>query len=240
MPKYSIISATYNCSEVVNRLIDSVNNQVFKDFEHIIIDGYSTDSTVRLLEDNSSHNNTHIISESDSGIYDAWNKGIRLASGDYILFWAADDYYDSDYLKNIDVLVTESVLFDEFLIYGNVVMKNNSTCNYENSKFNECNLYRGFGFRTVTCVFSAKLFKNYGCFDSRFKIAGDSDFLLRLYKANVPMIKGEYSCIMSADGLSNKYEFRAYYEYFKALLKNELFFFRSLVVMLKKFIKDFL
>lgn len=98
MATFSIITITRNAEATVARTLESVLRQTYRDIEHIIVDGASTDGTIALARDyrlrsEAARNGhyVHITSEPDKGIYDAMNKGIRLASGDYILFLNAGD-----------------------------------------------------------------------------------------------------------------------------------------------------
>ena len=90
--KISIITVTFNSVSVINDCLTSVKLQKYKDIEHIIIDGSSTDGTLSLLESKRDQFAT-LISEDDTGIYDAMNKGIQKSSGDIIGFLNADDFY---------------------------------------------------------------------------------------------------------------------------------------------------
>ena len=91
--KVSIITAVFNNRDFIEDCIKSVLSQTYKDIEHIIIDGCSTDGTLDVIK-NYNDKIAKWISESDNGIYDALNKGISLASGDVIGFLHADDVYN--------------------------------------------------------------------------------------------------------------------------------------------------
>lgn len=93
MIKFTIITCTYNAAEVIKPTLDSILNQTWAPVEHLIIDGASKDDTVKVaeayrqrsLEEETEHE-VRIISEPDRGLYDAMNKGLRLATGDYVVF----------------------------------------------------------------------------------------------------------------------------------------------------------
>jgi glycosyltransferase len=89
--RFSIITVSYNSAKTIEDTINSVNSQSYRDFEHLIIDGKSTDGTLELLT-RYKNPKRRIISEDDKGLYDAMNKGIELSKGDYIIFLNADDY----------------------------------------------------------------------------------------------------------------------------------------------------
>ena len=92
MTKFSIITSVFNSIETIHYALNSVATQNYDDYEHIIIDGGSTDGSLRQIR-NFQSSKLKIISESDDGIYDALNKGIKLASGDIIGFVHSDDFY---------------------------------------------------------------------------------------------------------------------------------------------------
>lgn len=119
-PKISIITVVYNGEKVLQRTIDSILNQNFRDIEYIIIDGNSKDATKEIIEKNKNVISKW-ISEPDKGLYDAMNKGLRMASGDYVLFLnAGDQFYENTTLSKIfnfdpdaDVYYGETMIVDE-------------------------------------------------------------------------------------------------------------------------------
>lgn len=103
MIKFTIITCTYNAADVIKPTLDSILNQTWGQIEHLIIDGASKDDTVKVaeayrqrsLEEETEHD-VRIISEPDRGLYDAMNKGLRLATGDYVVFLNAGDSLPND------------------------------------------------------------------------------------------------------------------------------------------------
>ena len=91
--KISIITATYNSEKTLKETLDSVLSQTYKDYEHIIIDGLSKDNTMGIVKEYEKKYNGKLkyISEKDSGLYDAMNKGIKMATGDIIGILNSDD-----------------------------------------------------------------------------------------------------------------------------------------------------
>ena len=103
MIKFTIVTCTYNAAPVLQRTLDSVLSQKYADVEHLILDGLSKDDTVRMALDykqrSDATGNDHevvVISEKDGGLYDAMNKGIRHATGDYIVFLNAGDTFPNN------------------------------------------------------------------------------------------------------------------------------------------------
>ena len=122
-PKFSIITVTYNAGKVLEDTIQSVVFQTYRNVEYIIVDGGSKDNTLEVAEKYHNHI-SQLISEPDKGLYDAMNKGIRLATGDYICFLnAGDELHENETLQKIvhtlkgknlpDVIYGETAIVDE-------------------------------------------------------------------------------------------------------------------------------
>ena len=94
-PKFSLITVTYNAGAVLEDTIQSIITQTYKNVEYILIDGASTDNTMRIIERYRDHIHT-VVSEPDQGLYDAMNKGLSLATGDYVSFLNAGDCLHED------------------------------------------------------------------------------------------------------------------------------------------------
>ncbi|MED5098986.1 glycosyltransferase [Niallia circulans] len=180
--KISIITACFNSEKYIEQTIQSVINQTYKNIEYIIIDGGSTDKTLDIIEDYI-HYIDIIVSEKDEGIYDAFNKGINLSSGDYIYFLNSDDYlYDKDVIFNV---VEESRKYlDIKLLYGNVLSVNeqNGYCKLigeeltiESLKMDRMPSHQGI-------FMKRELFFENGLFDKKYKISADFDLLIKVFK----------------------------------------------------------
>ena len=116
-PKFSIITITFNASSVIEPTLRSVKEQSYRNFEYLLIDGASTDDTVAKAKA-SGIEFAHIVSERDNGLYDAMNKGIRLATGDYLCFLnAGDAFHAPDTLEKIAAVAAS---YDELphVLYG--------------------------------------------------------------------------------------------------------------------------
>ena len=100
-PKFSIITVTYNAEAVLEDTIQSVISQTYHHVEYILVDGASKDGTLSII-DRYRDRITRIVSEPDKGLYDAMNKGIRLATGDYLCFLnAGDSFHEDDTLQQM-------------------------------------------------------------------------------------------------------------------------------------------
>lgn len=122
-PKFSVITVTYNAGKVLEDTIQSVVFQTYRNVEYIIVDGNSKDNTLEIV-DKYRNRISQVISEPDKGLYDAMNKGIQLATGDYLCFLnAGDEFHDNETLQKIvhtlkgkelpDVIYGETAIVDE-------------------------------------------------------------------------------------------------------------------------------
>ena len=176
-PFYSIIVPTFNVEDTLSIALQSILVQSFKDFEIIIMDGLSTDDTLKIVNNFSkSDNRIKIYSEQDNGIYDAMNKAILKSNGDYLFFLGSDDQlYNSFVLEKIyDSLKTNKV----DVIYGNV----------HSTRFK--GIYDGLFdakklFKKNIChqsiFFNKSIFKITGLFDLKFKAHADYDHNIKWF-----------------------------------------------------------
>ncbi len=112
--KITVITVCYNAKTALKKTIDSVLSQDYQDIEYIIVDGLSTDGTAEFLSSHSS--SFRFISEKDNGLYDAMNKGVRMATGDYCIFMNAGDTFHSTDTVNRIVLQMEN----NDVVYGDI------------------------------------------------------------------------------------------------------------------------
>lgn len=116
MAKYSIITINYNNADGLRRTIESVVSQTFDDYEYVIIDGGSTDGSVDVIKEYE-HNITYWVSEKDGGIYNAMNKGVKAAHGEYLIFMNSGDIFFCNTVLS-DVCLH---ILDEDIIIGNIL-----------------------------------------------------------------------------------------------------------------------
>lgn len=183
MTKFSIITSVFNSIETIDYALNSVAAQKYDDYEHIIIDGGSTDGSLRQIR-NFQNSKLKIISESDDGIYDALNKGIKLASGDIIGFVHSDDFY-----AHTEVLSRIARVFEDpsvEAVYADLeyVSKKDTAriiriwCNGEYSKNK---LRYGWMPAHPTLFLRKTVYDRYGMFDTKYSISADYDFILRYF-----------------------------------------------------------
>jgi glycosyltransferase involved in cell wall biosynthesis len=116
--KVSIITASYNSEKTIRKAIQSVISQTYKDIEYIIVDGASSDNTLNIVHEYQDKIST-IISEKDSGIYHAFNKGIEIASGDIVGFLNSDDCFANEHVIEEIVLHFKKTNCD--VVYGDLI-----------------------------------------------------------------------------------------------------------------------
>lgn len=119
-PKFSVVTVTYNAGAVLEDTIQSVISQTYRHVEYIIVDGASKDGTLAVIE-RYKERIARVVSEPDKGLYDAMNKGIRLATGDYLCFLnAGDSFHEDDTLQQMVHTLTEHSLPD--VLYGQTAL----------------------------------------------------------------------------------------------------------------------
>lgn len=114
-PLISIITITYNAESEIGHTLESLNRQTFRNFEHLVIDGASSDNTLAIVKEMSP--DSIVISEPDKGLYDAMNKGLRAAKGEYVLFLNAGDS-----LHSPDILRRYAERRGANIIYGDTII----------------------------------------------------------------------------------------------------------------------
>lgn len=183
MKKLSVITVNFNNAQGLLKTIKSVQNQLFKDFEFIIIDGGSTDESLDIIRHNMENVNYH-VSEKDNGVYHAMNKGIKKATGEYCLFLNSGDcLFDENVLK----IVFQQVTGDDEIVYGNSyktkshyrrVIKYNPTLSLYDFYKIEPALHHQATF------IKRELFDKYGVYDESIKIIADWEFFFRVIVQN--------------------------------------------------------
>lgn len=180
--RISVITAVYNRSHTIARAINSVTSQDYYDVEHIIIDGASNDGTKEIILKLSSKNQK-FISEPDLGIYDALNKGINLSTGDIVCFLHSDDIFNNEYVLSEVASIFSNESVD--VVYGDVIFFKKNDVNkikrrYNSKLLTKKNLASGFMPAHPAMFIKKSIYKEIGCFNISYKIAGDYDFLCRL------------------------------------------------------------
>ena len=175
-PTFSIITVCLNEGAAIRATCDSVCAQSFGDYEWIVIDGGSTDGTLKILNDYEDAIKC-LLSESDQGIYDAMNKGLRCSQGEHVIFMNAGDYF-----AGVDVLARVNDMPEADLIVGNMVLKEKNELCEAPGQLPEGYLLRSMLPHQAT-FFKRSVFESFGLFDTSFRIAGDYEMYARLVES---------------------------------------------------------
>lgn len=182
--KISIITITYNSQDTLQKTIDSVYQQEYTDIEYIVVDGNSVDGTLDIIEANSAKI-THWVSEPDEGIYDAMNKGIKIATGDIIGMLNSDDTFHSDEsLKKIAVMFEKH---DPDCIYGNLNYINKIgevTRKWRSKPFKQGMFEKSWTPAHPTFYCKKTMYEKFGVYKTDYDIAADVELMFRFLEVN--------------------------------------------------------
>jgi glycosyltransferase involved in cell wall biosynthesis len=205
--KVSIITAVRNGAASIGRTLDSVAAQDYPDLEHVVVDGASTDDTIELLRARDG-GRVRWKSERDAGVYDAFNKGLKLASGEWIGFLGAGDCFASAH--SVSQLIAaaqpgniEAVFADLAIVAadtGAVVRR------YRSASFSPRRVRAGYMPAHPTLLLRRSIYERFGGYDTSYRIAGDFELVARVFAAG--QIRYAYLpevlVLMEDGGLSNR------------------------------------
>lgn len=188
--KVSIVTISYNSEATISDTVKSVVTQTHSDLEYIIIDGASKDNTILQLEP-FKHRIAHIVSEKDHGIYDAMNKGVKLATGEIIGVLNSDDLYaDQKVLEDV-VAVFQKANVDAVYADLEYVQRDNYdavTRRWKAGEYKEGQFLKGWMPPHPTFFVKRSVYERYGLFNTQLKSAADYEIMLRFihkYHINV-------------------------------------------------------
>lgn len=180
--KISIVTVCYNSEKTIQKTFESILEQSYEDYEYIVVDGKSTDNTLKIIKEYEQKFGTKMkwLSEKDSGIYDAMNKGIKICTGDIIAILNSDDYYLKNTLEDIQNFFEKN---EEKIVSGEIeIIDNNDNilkkyCNNDNYIKD---LKKRMCINHPATFIKKEIYEKEGSFDTTFRIAGDYDFISRL------------------------------------------------------------
>lgn len=176
-PKISVITVVYNAADSISKTLISVRGQTYENIEFIVIDGGSGDSTLSQIKDFDDVVSV-LVSESDDGIYDAMNKGASYATGEYITFLNAGDYYHSDDCLR-EIFCDAGVLAYDVVYGSNYYYKNNKMLLQTPRPLEH--FYKGMPFNHQSVFVRSDLVKRYPFKHEVYRIQCEYHFLLNLY-----------------------------------------------------------
>lgn len=204
--KISIITITFNSTKTIQRALESVQSQTYKDIEHIVVDGASKDGTKERIEAYAkAHPNVRWVSEPDEGIYNAINKGISMATGDVIGFLHSDDvFYSPDSIGKIATAFADDHID---VVYGDLQYCHEGKVvrRWKSNAFHPRALKYGWMPPHPTVYVRREVYEQVGKYDEWFRISADYDMMLRIFTGGytshyIP----EVLVSMETGGASNK------------------------------------
>lgn len=215
-PHFTVVTVSYNCEQFIEKTIKSVEIQCFKDYEYIIVDGASKDSTLSVVK-KYSHCVTTLLSEPDRGIYDAMNKAVLMAKGEWVVFLNAGDVFCNDMVL-LEVYKTTSAT-SSGVVYGDIELEKNGELVLKRAK-EPCNMHRMY-FCHQSAFTRCELLKQTP-YDLEYRLSADFDFYKKIYKKritfthiNIPLV------VYDMTGLSNSQRAKGLTENLKVVLRND-------------------
>ena len=179
--KFSIITAVFNAENLLGELLESILSQTFNDYEIILIDGDSKDNTVQVIK-KYENNVAYWVSEPDKGIYDAWNKGVMQATGEWIMFLGADDKLLPDALESYAGFLDQYEGQDKPLYISSrmeILDLNKKLIRVKGWPWEWPFFLKEMTVAHPGSIHSRRLFDTYGLFDISYRSSGDYELLLR-------------------------------------------------------------
>lgn len=184
--KISVITAIYNAAATLEACIDSVLSQDYPHVEYILVDGASSDDSLNIIKAKAAQNpRLKWVSEPDTGIYDALNKGIAMATGEVLGFLHADDQFTHNQcLSAIAAAFAQKEVDGVYgdLRYVSAQEPDKLVRNWKSEVFKRDLLNRGWMPAHPTLYLRTELYKQFGGFDTSYRIAADYEFVLRIFK----------------------------------------------------------
>jgi glycosyltransferase involved in cell wall biosynthesis len=209
MPRVSIIIGVKNGAQTLQRCLDSIAAQDVADRETIVVDSASTDGTPELLERNAQAGKvSRYVSEPDSGLYEAWNKGVRLSRGEWVCFLGCDDaFHDAAALRSL-LAAADAAAGQPRIVYGLVhrVTERGVVAETWGGPWAEArNLaFAGFMIPHPGTLHHRSVFDERGLFDESYRVAGDYELMVRELLLRDPLFVDRVVVDMRFGGMSSR------------------------------------
>lgn len=241
-PLVTVVTPTYQAERHIERCINSIKNQDYPNIEHIIVDGHSSDNTLEIIK----KHNIKYLSERDNGVYHAMSKGVYLARGEFIHILNADDYYCNDQILKRLILFIQHNDLDVCHGYVNLVNSKGETKTRFGKDITKRELIRKMRVAHPSVIVRSDVYKRYGYFSECFRIAGDQDWLIRIWDKlsigfypntvvnmelggkSVSNVERSYRESMAIAILNDRNIIFSMFNYYYERLKHKLFFERVL------------
>jgi len=215
-PFFSIVTVCYNSEKTISNTLDSVLAQNFIDYEYIIVDGGSTDKTLDIIKSYELKFGGRMKwkSEPDKGIYDAFNKGCKIANGLYIWIVNSDDYIETNVLATINNIVSRYKTQDYPIISGALNFRgyDGKILRISKSSAEKAKIAYDKGWMGIVhpaTLVPKSVYEIVGYYDDSFKISGDTDWFHRAYSMNMKFLFiDDIITNMNDGGISNQIRYK--------------------------------
>lgn len=215
-PEFSIVTVCFNSEKTIETTIKSVLQQKFKDYEYIIVDGASKDGTMDIVKsyEEKFEGRLKYISEPDKGIYDAFNKGVKMSQGKYVWIVNSDDYIEGEALQKLSNFIESNNWNILPVISGGMNFVSQSGEIISTSKPTGKRLEKAYknnyiGIPHPATLVPKEMYDRHGTFDTYYKIIGDADWFHRVYAAGEKFEFVDFVITNMTDGgISNQFIYR--------------------------------
>lgn len=201
-PFVSVITSVYNAEKTLEKCIQSVLGQTYTNFEYLIIDGKSTDGTLAIVE-KYKKDISFVISEKDSGIYDAWNKGLSYSKGEWVCFLGADDEFYPEAIEKMVSVALESKQQLDYISGRTNLFKNNQLVKTAGIPYDWATFRRYVSTGHNGALHHKSIYSRFGLYDTSYRSAADYELLLRLGKGLSAGYTDYITTKMNLGGASN-------------------------------------
>ena len=239
-PEFSIVTVCFNSEKTIRTTIESVLNQKYKNYEYIIVDGASKDSTMDIIKsyETKFEGRLRYISEPDKGIYDAFNKGIKMSKGKYVWIVNSDDYIEPNALEELSSITSQYTFENAPVISAamNFITDTKKTVMKSSAqRVNDAYKTDTMGITHPATLVPKTVYEKVGYYDEQYKIIGDLDWFHRAYGQKTPILFIDTVITnMVCGGISTQYNFpRSYSDRLHYLKKHHKNIFTRYISLIR-------